>query len=247
MIHSRTFLENVLEVFMDIALFSGEGLLFVYRWFHLFFGIIWIGMLYYFNFVQGAFFAEADANTKSVCTQKLVPRALWWFRWGAMITFITGWLIIVSRAHRDGAAIFMTSWGVLILTGGLLGSLMWFNVWFVIWPAQKVVIENAIQTAAGKPANPEAATRAARALVASRTNVMFSIAMLFCMGAANHLPMSVDTGSPHMALGIATLIMAALEINALKGKTGPMTTVKGVIHCGFTLALVLYGVIEVCL
>src|SRR6266511_1191936 len=67
------------------------------RWFHFLAGITWIGLLYYFNFVQGPFFAEADAATKSSATQKLVPRALWWFRWSALATFLTGALIIAKR------------------------------------------------------------------------------------------------------------------------------------------------------
>src|SRR5689334_16064577 len=102
---------------MEFALFNLEGFMFLLRWFHFFFGIIWIGLLYYFNFVQGAFFAETDASTKSGAIQKLVPRALWWFRWGAMYTFLTGLLYLGLRGHRDGAAIFETSWGVAILTG----------------------------------------------------------------------------------------------------------------------------------
>ena len=72
------------------------------RWFHFLAGITWIGLLYYFNFVQGEFFKETDANTKSAAVQKLVPRALWWFRWGAMFTFLTGFAILMMRAHSAG-------------------------------------------------------------------------------------------------------------------------------------------------
>jgi uncharacterized membrane protein len=226
----------------SIALFSTTGLLFLLRWFHFFFGIIWIGLLYYFNFVQGAFFAETDANTKTACTQKLVPRALWWFRWGAMITFLTGWTMILIEWSND-AGILMSPWGVFILSGAILGTLMWANVWFVIWPNQKLVIQNALSGGVA-----DAAARAARATVASRTNVMFSIPLLFFMGAARHLPLNVaENAKMHMPLGIVLVIALALEVNALKGKTGPMTTIKGVIHCGFALAAVLYAVIEVCL
>src|SRR3712207_90631 len=134
---------------MDLALFSTDGLLFILRWLHFFWGIAWIGHLYYFNFVQGAFFNETDAATKSGVVQKLVPRALWWFRWGAMWTVATGILILAIRGHQGGHGIFMTSWGVSILTGMVLGFLMWFNVWFVIWPNQKVVIQSATQVAGG--------------------------------------------------------------------------------------------------
>jgi uncharacterized membrane protein len=231
---------------MDIALFSIDGLLFVFRWFHFFFGIIWIGLLYYFNFVQGAFFAETDAATKSGAIQKLVPRALWWFRWGAMFTVITGLLIIGLRGHRDGPEIYGTSWGVAILTGMAYGLAMWANVWFVIWPNQKVVIQSATQAAQGGQPLANAAAAGARAGVASRTNTLFSIPMLFCMGAASHLPIRV---SETAHLGVYALVMAViiglLELNALKGKTGPMTTVKGVIHMGFVLAIVTYAAMEV--
>src|SRR3954468_19402144 len=128
---------------MDIALLNMNGLMFLLRWLHFFFGIVWIGHLYYFNFTQGPFFAETDAATKSNATQKLVPRALWWFRWGAMWTMATGLTILAIRGHLDGGAIFQTSWGAAILTGAAMGLIMWANVWFIIWPAQQVVIKSA--------------------------------------------------------------------------------------------------------
>src|SRR3954468_5201477 len=112
---------------MDIALLNMNGLMFLLRWLHFFFGIVWIGHLYYFNFTQGPFFAETDASTKSNAIQKLVPRALWWFRWGAMWTFVTGLCYLMTFAHASGHAIFATSWGVAILTGAALGTLMWAN------------------------------------------------------------------------------------------------------------------------
>jgi uncharacterized membrane protein len=230
---------------MDIALFSLDGVLFIFRWLHFFFGVTWIGHLYYFNFVQGAFFAETDATTKSNAIQKLVPRALWWFRWGAMGTLLTGLIYLMGRGHRDGFAIFATSWGVAILIGATMGLIMWFNVWFVIWPAQKVVIASATGAAQGKPAIPEAAALAARGTVASRTNTMLSIPMLFFMGAASHLPLAVrETTNFTLITIVMALILAAIELNALKGKTGPMTTIKGVVHCGFGLAIVIYFVLE---
>src|SRR4051794_37810515 len=112
---------------MNIALFSLDGLLFIFRWIHFFFGITWIGLLYYFNFVQGSFFAETDAATKSNAIQKLVPRALWWFRWAAMFTLISGVIYLGIRdnqlAHNWG-----NGYGVAILTGAAFGLTMWFNV-----------------------------------------------------------------------------------------------------------------------
>lgn len=229
---------------MEFALFNIEGFLYLMRWLHYVFGVIWIGHLYYFNFTQGPFFAETDAATKSNATQKLVPRALWWFRWGAMGTFITGLVILMTKTHQN-PALLTSAWGVCLLTGAALATLMWANVWFVIWPAQKVVIANAKQVASGGAAIPEAAARAARAGVASRTNVLFSIPMLFFMGAGSHLPLMITATSLMPLALVITVILLALQANALKGKTGPMTTVRGVIICGFVLSAVLYLVMEI--
>ncbi len=228
---------------MDVALFTMDGWLFFLRWFHVFFGVIWIGHLYYFNFVQGAFFAETDAATKSKAIQQLVPRALWWFRYGALFTIITGLLLIAGRMHMGFN--FHTSWGILINTGMTLGTLMFLNVWLIIWPNQKIVIASATQVAGGGQALPEAAAAAAKAGLASRTNTLFSIPMLFCMTAAKNLTINVgDNANFGLAYGVVMSIILLLEYNAIKGKLGPLTTVKGVIHCGFALAAVLYVAIE---
>ncbi len=232
---------------MEIALFNLDGFMFILRWLHFFFGVLWIGLLYYFNFVQGSFFAETDATTKSNAIQKLVPRALLWFRWAAMFTMITGVLYLGLKGHiARTPAIFATSWGVAILTGVSLGLLMWANVWFVIWPNQKIVIASATQVAQGGKAIPEAAAAAARAGVASRTNTLFSIPMLFFMGAASHLPIAINPNANLMILaGVLAVIFLGLELNAIKGKTGPITTVKGVIHGGFVLTVLLYAIVEI--
>ncbi|MCM0606310.1 MAG: urate hydroxylase PuuD [Xanthomonadaceae bacterium] len=233
---------------MDLALFNIDGFLFLMRWLHVFFGIIWIGHLYYFNFTQGAYMAQADANAKSSVLQKLLPEALWWFRWGAMFTLITGLIYIGIRGHMGGVVMFATSWGACIMAGMTLGIIMFLNVWLVIWPNQKVVIANAVAVAAGQPANPAAAVSSGKALLASRTNTMFSIPMLFFMAGARHLPLRTDENSNFMMLTIAyAIIMGALELNAIKGKLGPLTKVGGVIHMGFILTIVMYVVMEVLL
>jgi uncharacterized membrane protein len=126
---------------------------------------------------------------------------------------------------------------------------MWFNVWFVIWPAQKLVIQNALDTAAGKPANPAVAPKAARSGLASRTNVVFSIPMLFMMGAASHLPLPMP-GSGAAFWLIALIIILLVECNALavapgKPTTKPLATVKGTLWFGFILAAVFYLLFEV--
>ncbi len=217
---------------------------FFMRWLHYFFGIIWIGHLYYFNFTQVPFFGETDATTKSNAIQKLVPRALWWFRWGAMFTFITGLIMLSIWGSRVGGDAMKTSFGLFIMVGATLGTLMFLNVWLIIWPCQKVVIESTTNAAQGKPALPNAAAKGAAAFLASRTNTLFSLPMLFFMGAASHLPMPVATNGDYTtALGAALVVIALLEANAIKGKMGPMASVKGVIHMGVVLTVVLFAIV----
>jgi uncharacterized membrane protein len=232
---------------VNLSIFGNVGIYYLVKWFHFIFGIIWIGHLYYFNFTQMPSFAEMDGPTKSNNIQKLVPRALWWFRWGAMFTFITGVIMLGMYGHMNGHEVYKTSWGVNIMTGSALGTLMFLNVWLVIWPAQQVVIASTTAVAKGQPALPEAAAAGARAMLASRTNTLFSIPMLFFMGAASHLPLQVG---PDASLGLLTLVLAlvlgAIEWNAVKGsKLGPLATVKGVIHVGVVLTVVLYLLVEV--
>lgn len=232
---------------MDIGLFSSQGAYFLAKWTHFLAGITWIGILYYFNFVQGSFFKETDANTKGAATRQLVPRALWWFRWGAMFTFLSGAYMLFHMGHGAYVETFTSPWGVKILVGSLLGTLMFLNVWLIIWPNQKIVIRSAEQSAAGGAAIPEAASAAAKAALASRTNVLFSIGMLFFMGAARNLPSGFPEGSLWTFWIPVLIIIGALEFNGIKGKMGPMASVKGVIVSGFVLTAVLYGLLEVLL
>lgn len=230
---------------MDIALFTQEGLMMVLRWIHFFAGVAWIGHLYYFNFVQGAFFNEIEAPVKNVALTKLVPKALWWFRWGAVFTFISGFTMLAIQGAELKGDFFLTPYGLYIWPGFLMGTIMFLNVWMVIWPNQKILIANAENVLNGGAANPEAAKAAPKALLASRTNVLFSIPLLFFMGASRHLSIGMDENfSPWAAVGTITAIILLLEVNALKGKLGPMTTVKGVIHCGLGLLVVLYALLE---
>ena len=231
-----------------MQLFTSGGVEFLLRWVHFLAGITWIGLLYYFNFVQGPFFAEADASTKSAATQKLVPRALWWFRWGAMVTFLSGLAIMIKRFSEaeSGGEVAASPWGVTIQTGALFGTLMFLNVWLVIWPKQKVVIANAVVTAKGGQADPRAAGAARRAFLTSRTNVVFSIPMLYFMGAASHLPVLADRRGLYWAFVLA--VAALLEINALTGDKGatkrPIESVPGVIVTGFVVWAAIYAMVE---
>ena len=96
---------------------------FIFRWAHALFGIVWIGMLYYFNFVQTEYFKEAQADAKADAVKKLAPRALWWFRWGAMLTFLTG----LSLLYQVGAHSNFMSMPVIWI-GAIAGTLMFLNV-----------------------------------------------------------------------------------------------------------------------
>ena len=216
-----------------------EGLLsYLFRWIHFFAGITWIGILYYFNFVQTEFFKETDAAAKSSAISKLVPRALWWFRYGALFTFLSG----LALAGFMGSAV-----NFYITIGMLLGTLMFLNVWLIIWPAQKIVIASTDAVIAGGEADPAAAGALAKAGLASRTNTLFSLPMLFFMGASAHLggagrfPMSMEGGVGTLAQILCLVLILGLEFNAIKGEQGPMTSVVGVIHMGvaLTAALVL--------
>ena len=232
---------NVLQ-----QLTSSEGIFFLIKWLHFFFGVMWLGHLYYFNFTQGSAMAQADAATKSGVTTKLLPIALYWFRWGAMWTMVTGMILLSMKAHTSGMAVFSTGWGVAILIGVVMGLTMWANVWFVIWPKQQIVMASANAVAGGGAANPQAAVVAPQALLASRTNTLLSIPMLFFMGSASHLPLPVTPESNLMMVSVVLgLLWLAIEGNALKGKIGPLQTVKGVISCGFGLTAVIYAVLAV--
>src|SRR2546421_3721736 len=110
--------------------FGDQGLPFLLRWIHFLSGITWIGLLYYFNLVQVPFFAETEAPVRVGAQQKLLPRAFWWFRWSAMITFLAGWLYFLDYwLCRRGTGDPSTC---VILLGGILGTAMWANVCFVI-------------------------------------------------------------------------------------------------------------------
>jgi len=226
-----------------------EFTLFILRWIHFMAGVTWIGILYYFNFVQTPFFAETEAPVRTGAIQKLVPRALWWFRWGAMFTFLAGILIYLLRMHEMGGGLFFSSsYGIAITVGGLMGTIMFLNVWLVIWPKQQIVMASTNQVASGGQPFPEAAGAARRAALASRTNTVFSIPMLFYMGAASHYGSMVgamgQTEWRQIYWPLIILIIGAFECNALIGTQGaakkPLDTVKGSLWYGFLLTAILF-------
>ncbi len=172
------------------------------RWLHVLAGIVWIGHLYFFNFVNVPLQGAMDDATKKLVNPKLLPRALWWFRWGAMITFLAGLVLFtLLYMYTPGvgfgpSSLFSTEEGITgraiwILMGTLFGTIMWFNVWFIIWPAQKRILTGQV------PADQLPAVRK-RALLASRTNAYLSGPMLFGMLAPGH----------YGAINLVTLLVA---------------------------------------
>ena len=235
-----------------------QGAQLLARWAHILGGITWIGLLYYFNFVQGPFVNASAPEVRSAITRGLAPRALWWFRWAAVLTVAAGLgLILTYIAAEDW------NWtdvltrpfpqGLPLLTGITLGLVMFANVWGVIWPNQKIAIASAEATASGGQADPRATDAARRALLASRTNVVFSVPMIFFMATSAHLALaeSATTGQKALYMILAAVVIGLVELNPLAGTTGPtkqpLEKVQTTIVSGFVLWLVLFLLIEVIL
>jgi uncharacterized membrane protein len=209
----------------------------LFRWLHVIFGITWIGLLYYFNFIQGEYFKEAEPSAKADATKKLAPRALWWFRWGAMFTFITGVVLLY---------LIRKTWGIdgYILMGALMGIFMFLNVWLIIWPNQKIVIGLV---------EGDASVAGPKALLASRTNTLFSLPMALGMigsshggGGAGTIVEQASTGYMGMTTGLMAVLALTviLELNAIFGKMGPMASVRGVIHMSIALTVVCLALLQ---
>ncbi len=251
-----------------LDIWSRAGGAYVSRWSHVVVGITWIGLLYYFNFVQVPAFAEMEAAARNNSIDKLASRALWWFRWSAAATFLSGLLILSFQQSPDAngdlkaqlmnVEYWRSPQGTAILGGILLAVTMFLNVWLVIWPKQKIVIANARNVQAGGEANPAAAAEGRQALLASRMNAIFSLPMLVFMVGTSHFPYKiggVDASASHRWLfWIVWLVLwALLEANALGllGGTKPgglrliFDTHQNALIAGFMYAVVavaIYGV-----
>jgi uncharacterized membrane protein len=178
----------------------------VMRWGHVISGITWIGLLYFFNFVNVPFQGKLDGDTKKKVNPELLPRALWWFRWAAVSTLLFGlllfWWIYLDHGDAghggqlmDATGEHLTGRARFIMWGMTLAVIMFFNVWFVIWPAQRKII-NGVKTG-----NPAPAHLGKRALLASRANTFLSGPMLLMMILAGHA-----TAFSYGVLGIVVLI-----------------------------------------
>ena len=164
---------------------------FIVRWLHVLCGIMWIGLLWYFNFVQTPMMPSIPAELKPGVSKYIAPEALFWFRWGAMGTIVFGlilaWLngYLLEAITIDSIEGFAVPKSVVIGIGMWLGTIMWFNVWFIIWPNQQKVLG-----LNGKDAGVSAEGKAAAAKMAgqfSRVNTLLSIPMLFCMVSAQNI------------------------------------------------------------
>ena len=202
----------------------------LFRYAHIVFGVTWIGLLYYFNFVQTEYIKEADDAGKADVMAKLAPRALWWFRWAAMFTFLTGvvllWWVASQQRYNLGISL-----------GALMGTLVMLNVWLIIWPNQKVMIGLA---------EGDKAVAGPKAALASRTNTLLSLPMLYFMVASVHgLAASGGTETSTPALIIGLVIIAAIEANAIFGKMlGAIQSVSAVITSSIVLAVIMAGLVN---
>ncbi|HXD04273.1 MAG TPA: urate hydroxylase PuuD [Novosphingobium sp.] len=152
----------------------------VLRWLHVFFGVLWIGLLYYLNFVQVPTMPKVPAELKKGVTGYIAPNVFFFFRYGALFTVLTGLGIAFVDGYGHQALTFSGEGNVnLIGLGMWLALIMAFNVWFIIWPAQKKILGIVEATDEAK------AKAAPLALAASRTNLLLSLPMLYCMVSAN--------------------------------------------------------------
>lgn len=240
---------------------------FAFRWLHVLAGITWIGLLYYFNFVQvPALAAYGDkAEARNIAINQIARRALWWFRWASVATLVTGILItgLIKGYFKD----FMSAdngngigHNVAISIGMVLGITMAANVWMVIWKNQKVVLANAVNVLDDKEADPNAAGCGRKALLASRQNMVFSVSMLFFMIGAGHFYSGAFEGATSSNAWtffiIAIAIAAILEINCLGLIGGPKAgnkmlwpyeSHKNAIITSFVLWLILWLASEILL
>ena len=155
---------------------------FIMRWLHVLCGVMWIGILWYFNFVQIPTMPSIPDELKPAIGKHIAPEALFWFRWGAMGTIITGLIL----SHLNGYLVEALSFSggpkeIAIGIGMWMGIIMWFNVWFIIWPAQKKALGIV-------DAEPDVKAASARtAMLFSRTNTLLSIPMLYAMVSAQNI------------------------------------------------------------
>lgn len=199
---------------------------FWFRYLHVLVGIVWIGLLYYFNFVQvpGLAAYGDEGKARNLTITHIATRALWWFRYASLATLATGILIVglipdymknfLNHEGSDPA----NAKNAVIGVGMIIATLMAANVWMIIWKNQKVVIANAANVLAGGEANPDAAICGRKALLASRMNMVFSVPMLFYMVGSAHLyseAFTATSSEANLFVLISLVIVAIFELNAI--------------------------------
>ncbi len=201
----------------SIELFTNAGVQWLFRYIHVVVGIAWIGLLYYFNFVQVPAFGEMEAAARNNAVDKLASRALWWFRWAAVATVVSG--LALLGVQQNNSEYFKTPAGIAISTSILLALTMFVNVWGIIWRNQKVVIANARNVQAGGEADPAAAGAGRAALLASRQNAIYSLPMLALMVGTGHFAytkgVALTGGERGAYWAITGVIWILFELNAL--------------------------------
>ena len=168
----------LIGIFVSAPSFDHGWFAFLFRWLHVLSGVMWIGLLWYFNFVQIPNMPKIPDEQKPAIGKVIAPAALWWFRWGAMATIVTGLILAAMNGYLvEAILIGLTDGGAStpIGIGMWLGTIMWFNVWFVIWPNQKRALGIVEADADSK------AKSARTAMLFSRTNTLLSIPMLYSM------------------------------------------------------------------
>jgi uncharacterized membrane protein len=158
---------------------------FLFRWLHVLSGVMWIGLLWYFNFVQIPSMPKIPDEQKPAVSKVIAPAALFWFRWAALSTIVTGLILALMEGYFIEAILIGLTDGVgkstAIGIGMWLGAIMAFNVWFIIWPNQKKAL-GLVEAGADEK---KAAAR--KAMLTSRVNTMLSIPMLYAMVSAQNL------------------------------------------------------------
>jgi uncharacterized membrane protein len=217
---------------------------------HVLAGITWIGLLYFFNFVQTPAFGQLSDGARSEALRKITFRALWWFRWAALLTFLFGVMLLTIQGDGDNMDLYLSGvGGTAILTGMRCGTTMFLNVWGIIWRHQKVIIGSAESVAAGGEADPRAASLAKPAARASRANTLMSIPMLWFMVFAAHGAVWFDGIGGTVGYWVLVLVLWAVVEGSALGLLGGFDnafnkavydTHKNTIIGGFVLLAVIY-------
>jgi uncharacterized membrane protein len=252
-----------------MELFHTNGWYGIFRISHVIVAVMWMGLLWFFNFVQTPAYAEMEPAARNSAFDKLTWRALWWFRWASAATVVFGLLILaIGSGAKNTIGLYRkdywlhTARGPGLFIGIIMGIVMFLNVWLVIWPNQQVVIGNARKLLGGGEADPNAAAAARAGAMASRQNTVFSLPVLFFMVAAAHFWDSpainradISSGKTIVYILIGLAVIGVLEANALglisgRGNGGLNViyeTHKNAMITGFVIIAVMYVLGEILL